>query len=86
MRPHPVPDRVPRGRLLDAQRIQPDWPHVEVMFTDSRWRPAMIMAWCRNRGGWAVLVRWPDGTEDWLAYDARYLRRTFDHLGGWTDE
>jgi hypothetical protein len=86
MLPHPVLDRVPQGQLIDAKRFAPDWPRVEILFTDEQWRPATIIAWCRCRYGWVALVRWADGSEDWLVYNARYLQRSFDHLGGWSEE
>jgi len=86
MQPHPVLARVPRGLLIQAERFAPDWPHAEVLFTDEQWRPATIVAWCRYRRAWAALVRWADGSEDWLVYNARYLQRSFDHLGGWSEE
>ena len=82
MLPHPILDRVPQGQLIDAKRFAPDWSQVEVLFTDEQWRPATILAWCRCQRAWVALVRWADGSEDWLMYNARYLQRSFDHLGG----
>jgi hypothetical protein len=67
-------------------RLPPDWPQAQVLFTDDQWRPATVVAWCGHSRAWAALVRWADGTEDWLRYDARYLHRSFDHPGGWTEE
>jgi hypothetical protein len=86
MRPHPGLERVPQGLLIHVERIQPDWPQAEILFDDDKWRSATILAWCRYRQGWAGLVRWADGTEDWLIYNARYFQRAFDHLGGWDEE
>jgi hypothetical protein len=68
--------------LLDADRLQPDWPWASVLFTDDSWRPATIVAWCRYRRGWAVLLRWRHGDEDWRVHDPRCLRRSNDDLGG----
>jgi hypothetical protein len=31
-------------------------------------------------------MRWADGGEDWLVYNAKYLQRSSDHLGGWSEE
>jgi hypothetical protein len=65
--------RVPQGRLIDAPRVSPPWTSALVLFTDQAWRPAVIGAWCRYRAGWAVLIRWPDGSQDWRQYDSRRL-------------
>jgi hypothetical protein len=47
-----------------------------VLFTDSCWHPAEIIAWCRHQDGWAALIRWPDGREDWWLHDPRSLRQS----------
>ena len=57
-----------------------------VLFTDERWHPATILAWCRYQHGWAALIHWPDGREDWRRHDPRGLRRSVEHLGGWLNE
>src|SRR5437870_2267779 len=46
----------------------------EVLFSDQAWRPVLVLAWVRHGGSWAVLIRWSDGSEDWRAYDSRFLR------------
>jgi hypothetical protein len=79
----PLLIRIPQGQLLHAERLPPDWPQATVLFSDDRWHPATILAWCRYRGGWAVLLRWPDGSEDWRAHDPQRLMRSAEHLGGW---
>lgn len=85
MLPEPTLARLPRGQLLDAERLPPHWPQAIVLFTDNRWRPATILAWCRYGRGWAVLVRWPDGAEDWSVHDPERVARSVEHLGGWAD-
>jgi hypothetical protein len=77
----PVLARIPQGELLSADRIAPHWPQAVVLFTDDSWRPATIVAWCRYRRGWAALIRWPDGQEDWRRNDPHRLRRSIEHLG-----
>ncbi|MGH3398053.1 MAG: hypothetical protein ACRDPO_25530 [Streptosporangiaceae bacterium] len=54
-----------------------------MLYDDGIWRVVGIVAWCRHRQGWAALIRWPDGHEDWRRHDARYLVRSFEHLGSW---
>jgi hypothetical protein len=68
-----------------ADRLQPRWPEATVLFTDGQWRSATIIAWCRYRQTWAVLIRWPDGTEDWREYDPACVQQSFDHLGAWAE-
>ena len=82
----PVLARVPQGELIDADRFAPRWPQVIVLFTDERWHPATILAWCRYQHGWAALIHWPDGREDWRRHNPRCLRRSVEHLGGWLNE
>jgi hypothetical protein len=84
--PRPVPDRLPPGDVMHKVRLPPDWPRAQVLFTDHQWRTATIVAWCRHRSAWAALIRWADGTEDWLHYDPRYLQRSVEYLGGWSEE
>jgi hypothetical protein len=79
----PVPRRIPQGELLGLDRVTPPWPEADVLFTDKRWRTATVLAWCRYRRGWAALIRWADGTEEWRNYDPRWLRRSCEHPGGW---
>ena len=56
-----------------AARISAPWTTAVVLFTDQTWRPAEVVAWCRYRGGWAVLIRWPDGIQDWRQHDSLRL-------------
>ena len=49
MTAQPVLARVPQGELIDADRLVPQWPQAIVLFTDQRWHPATILAWCRYR-------------------------------------
>jgi hypothetical protein len=79
----PVLALVPRGILIDAERISPAWPQAAVRCDGDQWQLVTIVAWCRYRGGWAVLIRWPDGHEDWRHYDAQHLIRSHEHLGSW---
>jgi len=32
-----------------------------VLCSDESWRQVSVLAWASRRGGWAVLIRWPDG-------------------------
>jgi hypothetical protein len=45
-----------------------------VLCTDQGWRRAEILAWARCQAGWAALIRWPDGTQDWRQHDRRLIR------------
>jgi len=86
MTARPVLSHVPQGELTGTDRLAPGWPQAIVLFTDGRWRPATILAWCRYQHGWAALIRWPDGREDWRTHDPQGLRRSVEDLGGWAGE
>ena len=66
--------RVPAGDLIDRMRHEPKLRTAEVLHSDTTWRPCTVLAWARHRGGWAVLIRWRDGHEDWREYDPRHIR------------
>jgi hypothetical protein len=66
--------RVPAGDLIDRIRHEPKLRAAEVLHSDTTWRPCTVLAWARHRGSWAVLIRWPDGHEDWREYDPRNIR------------
>ena len=66
--------RVPAGDLIDRMRHEPKLRAAEVLHSDTTWRPCTVLAWARHRGSWAVLIRWPDGHEDWREYDPRNIR------------
>jgi hypothetical protein len=66
--------RVPAGELIDSPRRAPVRSAAEVLFSDTSWRPCVIVAWARYRGGWAALIRWPDGREDWRQFSRRNMR------------
>src|SRR5262250_2161585 len=66
--------RVPAGDLIDRMRHEPKLRTAEVLHSDTTWRPCTVLAWARHRGSWAVLIRWPDGHEDWREYDPRHIR------------
>jgi len=66
--------RVPAGDLIDRMRHEPKLRSAEVLHSDTTWRPCTVLAWARHRGSWAVLIRWPDGHEDWRQYDLRNIR------------
>jgi hypothetical protein len=74
-------DQVPRGAVMYADRLPPAWPTITVLHSDGRWHPATILALCRYRSGWAALIRWPDGHEDWRQYDPDRLHRSAEHFG-----
>jgi hypothetical protein len=66
--------RVPAGELMDSPRRAPVRRTAEVLYSDTSWRPCLIVAWARYRGGWAALIRWPDGREDWRQFNRRHMR------------
>ncbi len=66
--------RVPAGELMDSPRRAPVRRTAEVLYSDTSWRPCLIVAWARYRGGWAALIRWPDGREDWRQFNPRHMR------------
>lgn len=74
-----------RGQLIGIDRLTPQWPQVLVLFTDECWHPATIVAWCPYQRGWAALIRWPDGSEDWRKHDPHCLRRSVEYLGDWAE-
>jgi hypothetical protein len=76
-------DRVPKGAVMDADRMTPGRPAATVLHSDGRWYPATILAWCHYRSGWAALIRWPDGSEDWRRHDPKRLRPSVERLGSW---
>ena len=61
--------RVSAGEMIDSTRHEPKLRAAEVLHSDTSWRPCTVLAWTRHRGAWALLVRWPDGHEDWREYD-----------------
>jgi hypothetical protein len=70
----PMLSRVPTGELIDSPRRAPVRSAAEVLFSDTSWRPCLIVAWARYRGGWAALIRWADGREDWRQFNRRHMR------------
>jgi hypothetical protein len=66
--------RVPAGELMDSPRRAPVRRAAEVLYSDTSWRPCLIVAWARYSGGWAALIRWPDGREDWRQFNGRHMR------------
>ena len=66
--------RVPAGELMDSPRRAPVRRTAEVLYSDTSWRPCLIVAWAQHRGGWAALIRWPDGREDWRQFNRRHMR------------
>jgi hypothetical protein len=70
----PAPRRIPAGVMMSSTRHEPRHRRAEVLCTDQGWRPAEILAWARCQAGWAALIRWPDGTQDWRQHDRRLIR------------
>src|ERR1700759_5152765 len=70
----PMLSRVPAGELMDSPRRAPVRRTAEVLYSDTSWRPCQIVAWAQHRGGWAALIRWPDGREDWRQFNRRHMR------------
>lgn len=79
----PMLDLVPAAVVAPFRRQTPAHPQANVLYSDGQWRPAMIVAWCQYRGGWAALLRWPDGHQDWRRHDAKYMLPSVEHLGSW---
>jgi hypothetical protein len=71
---YPLAARIPPGSLLNAARFEPVQRDAEVLFSDTAWRPCEILAWARYRAGWAALVRWHSGEQDWHVFDRRFIR------------
>jgi hypothetical protein len=85
VKPQPVAARIPAGKLLNIDRQSPPWPQADVLFTDDQWQQTTVLAWCRYRRGWAALMRWAGGTEDWRVHDPDCIRPSVAHLGGFAD-
>lgn len=59
----------PRGRSRSARHRD-----VHVLFDDGAWRRATVLGWASDpRRGWLVLLRWPNGIEEWRRYDRRFI-------------
>jgi hypothetical protein len=58
-----------------AGRSRPARHHdVHVLFDDGSWQQAMVLAWGRDaQREWLVLLRWPNGREEWRKYDRRCI-------------
>src|ERR1700761_9407757 len=69
----PMLSRVPAGELMDTPRRAPVRRTAEVLYSDTSWRPCWIVAWARYQGGWAALIRWPDGRGDWRQVNRRHM-------------
>jgi hypothetical protein len=78
----PMLGRVPSGELIDSTRHEPKLRTAEVIHSDMSWRRVTVLAWAAHRNGWAVLIRWPDGREDWRGYDRRYIRPALSRPAG----
>jgi hypothetical protein len=70
----PMLDAVPADRLARCGLHQPALGDAEVLHSDARWRPCTVLTWARLDAGWAVLIRWADGTQDWREFDREYMR------------
>jgi hypothetical protein len=71
---YPLAARIPPGALLNAPQHEPGRRDAEVLFSDRAWHPCTVLAWARYRAGWAALVRWQSGAEDWHVFDRRFIR------------
>lgn len=78
----PMLGRVPAGELIDSARHEPKLRTAEVIHSDMSWRRVSVLAWAVHRNGWAVLIRWPDGRENWRGYDRRYIRPALSLAAG----
>src|ERR1700759_840113 len=70
----PMLSRGPAGELMDSPGRAPVRRTAEVLYSDTSWRPCLIVAWAHYQGGWAALIRWPDGREDWRQFNRRHMR------------
>jgi hypothetical protein len=70
----PALSKVPAGEMISSTRHEPKHRVAEVLHSDTSWRRVTVLAWAARRKGWAVLIRWPDGREDWREYDRRHIR------------
>ncbi len=57
-----------------SQRYRPRHSRAEVLFTDGIWVPCTVLAWAKSQAGWAALVRWRNGAEEWLLYHPDHLQ------------
>jgi len=57
-----------------SERYRPRHSRAEVLFADGVWVPCTILAWAKSQAGWAALVRWRNGGEDWLVYHPDHLQ------------
>jgi hypothetical protein len=69
-----VPELLAESVMSMSTRHEPRYRGAEVLFTSGIWRPVEIVAWARCQAGWAALVRWPDGHEDWLVHAPHSIR------------
>lgn len=65
---------VPERALDGGPRYAPQRHTAQALYSDQTWRPCMVIAWARYRDGWAALIRWQSGQEDWRQFDPRSLR------------
>jgi hypothetical protein len=72
--PEPVPPHIPAGIMISSRRHEPGQRRAEVLCAGGVWRPAEILAWARCQAGWAVFLRWPDGSEDWRLFAREHIR------------
>jgi hypothetical protein len=49
---------------MGSTRYEPRHRVAEVYCEDRTWRRAEILAWAKYRAGWAVLLGWPDGSQE----------------------
>jgi len=60
--------------MMSSTRHQPRHRRAEVLCTGGAWRRVEIVAWARCQAGWAALIRWPDGHQDWQPYQPTLIR------------
>jgi hypothetical protein len=70
----PALERVPTDVMPTDVRHESPRVQADVLYTDQTWRMVTILAQASSRIGRAVLVGWPDGSQDWRLYDEQLIR------------
>jgi hypothetical protein len=62
------------AQVPDGPDIEPGNPDAEVIHSDQTRQRVTVLAWRRIGTGWAAVIRWPNGVEDWRKHDPRNVR------------
>jgi hypothetical protein len=70
----PASQHIPAGIMMSSTRHEPRHRRAEALCIGGMWRQVEIVAWARCQAGWAALIRWPDGHEDWRLHQPQLIR------------